>query len=125
ALATSATNDWYIRWRPGRSETHYVREARWFTVLFAALMIAIAGAFAYAKVTQPDLRIIPVVLGIAGFILGPMLGVFLIGMFTERRGADTGNMIAVTAGLAATVIVGKLDVTLAHTIAPLFGMETT
>ena len=55
-------------------------------------MIVIAGAFAYAKVTHPDLRIIPVVLGIAGFILGPMLGVFLIGMFTERRGSDAGNM---------------------------------
>ena len=125
ALATGATNDWYLKWVRGRSEEHYVKAARWFTVLFAVLMIAIAGAFAYAKVTQPDLRIIPVVLGIAGFILGPMLGVFLIGMFTERRGSDTGNMIAVTAGLAATVIVGKLDVTLAHTIAPLFGMETT
>jgi Na+/proline symporter len=125
ALATGATNDWYLKWVRGRSEEHYVKAARWFTVLFAGLMIAIAGAFAYAKVTQPDLRIIPVVLGIAGFILGPMLGVFLIGMFTERRGSDTGNMIAITAGLAATVIVGKLDVTLAHTIAPLFGMETT
>jgi len=75
ALATSATNDWYIRWVPGKSETHYVQAARGFTVLFAALMILIAGAFAHAKVTNPNLRIIPVVLGIAGFILGPMLGV--------------------------------------------------
>src|SRR5205809_966202 len=67
ALATSATNDWYIRWVRGKSEAHYVQAARWFTVLFAALMIVIAGAFAYAKVTIPNLRIIPVVLGIAGF----------------------------------------------------------
>jgi solute:Na+ symporter, SSS family len=125
ALATGATNDWYLRWVRGKPEEHYVKAARWFTVLFAALMIAIAGAFAYAKVTQPDLRIIPVVLGIAGFILGPMLGVFLIGMFTRRRGSDTGNMIAITAGLVATVVVGKLDVTLVHTIAPLFGIATT
>src|SRR6202158_6257196 len=79
ALATSATNDWYIRWVPRRSEAHYVRAARWFTVLFAGLMVVIAGLFAYAKVTSPDVRIIPVVLGIAGFILGPMLGVFLVG----------------------------------------------
>jgi solute:Na+ symporter, SSS family len=125
ALATGATNDWYLKWVRGQPEEHYVKAARWFTVLFAALMIAIAGAFAYAKVTQPDLRIIPVVLGIAGFILGPMLGVFLIGMFTRRRGSDTGNMIAITAGLVATVVVGKLDVTLVHTIAPLFGIATT
>src|SRR5205807_8903362 len=93
ALATSATNDWYIPHVRGRSEAHYVRAARLFTVLFALLMIVVAGAFAYAKVNHPDVRIIPVVLGIAGFILGPMLGVFLIGMFTRGRGSDTGNIV--------------------------------
>src|SRR5881628_2203898 len=125
ALATGATNDWYLRWVRGRSEAHYVQAARWFTVLFAALMIVIAGAFAYAKVTHPDLRIIPVVLGIAGFILGPMLGVFLIGMFTERRGSDAGNMIAISAGLLATVVVGKLDVMIVNGVAPLLGFAGT
>ena len=125
ALATSATNDWYIRWVPGRSETHYVRVARWFTVVFAGLMVVIAGAFAYAKVTSPDVRIIPVVLGIAGFILGPMLGVFLIGMFTTRRGSDRGNMLAITAGLAATVVVGKLHLMILNGIAPWLGLAGT
>ena len=125
ALATGATNDWYLRWVRGRSEAHYVTVARWFTVLFAALMVVIAGAFAYAKVTHPDLRIIPVVLGIAGFILGPMLGVFLIGMFTERRGSDAGNLIAITAGLLATVVVGKLDVMIVNGVAPLLGFNAT
>ena len=125
ALATSATNDWYIRWVPGRSETHYVRAARWFTVVFAGLMVLIAGAFAYAKVTSPDVRIIPVVLGIAGFILGPMLGVFLIGMFTTRRGSDAGNMLAITLGLATTVVVGKLHLTILNGIAPWLGLAAT
>src|SRR6266849_2210511 len=125
ALATGATNDWYIRWVRGKSETHYVQAARWFTVFFAMLMIVIAGGFAYAKVTNPDLRIIPVVLGIAGFILGPMLGVFLIGMFTERRGSDAGNMIAISAGLLVTVVVGKLNITILNAVAPLFGIYRT
>jgi hypothetical protein len=31
-------------------------------------------------------------------------------MFTERRGSDAGNMIAISAGLLATVVVGKLDI---------------
>src|SRR5712664_532347 len=125
ALATGATNDWYIRWVRGKSETHYVQAARWFTVFFAMLMIVIAGGFAYAKVTNPDLRIIPVVLGIAGFILGPMLGVFLIGMFTERRGSDAGNMIAISAGLVVTVVVGQLNIVVLNAVAPLFGIYRT
>jgi Na+/proline symporter len=120
ALATSATNDWYIQKVRGKSEHHYVSAARGFTVLFAVLMIAIAGAFAYAKVTDPNVRIIPVVLGIAGFILGPMLGVFLIGMFTRNRGSDIGNIIAVTVGLITTIFLGGLHVDAANMLAPVF-----
>jgi SSS family transporter len=109
ALATSATNDWYIPYfARRRSEAHHVAAARWFTVLFAVLMILIACGFAWAKVHNPNVRIIPVVLGIAGFILGPMLGVFLLGMFTRRRGSDTGNMIAISIGLAVTIYLGGL-----------------
>lgn len=118
ALATSLTNDWYIPYvRPGQSEHHYVTAARVATGIFAVLMIAIAGAFAYAKVNMPGLRIIPVVLGIAGFIVGPMLGVFLIGLFTRRRGSDRGNVLAITAGLASTVFLGGLYVEVVNLVA--------
>src|SRR5262249_5039513 len=125
ALATSATNDWYLRWVGGRRASHYVQAARAFPVLFAVLMVGIAGAFAYAKVTHPDLRIIPVVLGIAGFILGPMLGVFLIGMLTTGRGSDAGNLLAIGAGLVATVVVGQLHITLLNMAAPWLGVQPT
>ena len=125
ALATSATNDWYIRWVGGKPAAHYVAAARWFTVLFAVLMVLVAGAFAYAKVTISDVRIIPVVLGVAGFILGPMLGVFLVGMLTRRRGSDVGNMLAISAGLLATVAVGKLPITLLNALSPLFDSPPT
>lgn len=124
ALATSATNDWYLPRRPGLPEAHYVRAARVFTGVFAFLMIVIAGGFAYAKVSNPDVRIIPVVLGIAGFILGPMLGVFMIGMYTRNRGSDKGNVLAVTAGLIATVVFGNLHITILNGIAPLFSYTT-
>ena len=125
ALATSATNDWYIRSVPGKSEAHYVQTARWFTVIFAGLMIVIAGAFAHAKVTNPNLRIIPVVLGIAGFVLGPMLGVFLIGLLTSRRGSEAGNLFAISVGLLATIVVGRLHITIGNELLSLLGIQTT
>src|SRR6185369_15955766 len=107
ALATSATNDWYIPYfARAKSESHHVAAARMFTAVFALFMILIASAFAYAKVKNPDVRIIPVVLGIAFFILGPMLGVFLLGMLTKRRGSDLGNTLALTGGLAVTSLFG-------------------
>jgi len=111
ALATSATNDFYVPYMARRGavdQTAILKAARVFSVIFALLMVVVAGAFAYLKVKNPDIGIIPVVLGIAGYILGPMLGVFLLGMFTKRRGNDQGNIIALIAGLLATSILGDL-----------------
>lgn len=120
ALATSLTNDWYLpHFGKDQPASRHVTAARWFTALFALLMILIAGFFAYAKVKDPNVRIIPVVLGIAGFILGPMLGVFLLGMLTHRRGSDLGNVIAITAGLAITIYLGGLY----RDLAALFGVS--
>jgi SSS family solute:Na+ symporter len=126
ALATSATNDWYIPYfAKQRTGAHHVNAARVFTLVFALLMIAIASGFAYATVKDPNVRIIPVVLGIAGFILGPMLGVFLLGMFTKRRGSDFGNMIAITIGLVTTIVLGGLHVDAMNLFAPMIGMKPT
>jgi Na+/proline symporter len=109
ALATSATNDWYVPFlvRSGKYSDHNAMvAARWFTAIFSLLMFVVAGIFAYMKVADPSIRIIPVVLGIASYIVGPMLGVFLIGMLTKDRGSDTGNAIAVCAGLCTTGVLG-------------------
>jgi Na+/proline symporter len=111
ALATSATNDFYAPFmaaRQGIGQEGLLKAARFFTIVFGILMIVVAGAFAYMKVKNPDIGIIPVVLGIAGYILGPMLGVFLLGMFTKNRGSDLGNAISLVCGLVATSVFGDL-----------------
>lgn len=113
ALATSATNDWYVPYlqrRGGYTEEQGLAGARFFTALFAVFMVIIAAAFAYMKVKNPDIRIIPVVLGIASYIVGPMLGVFLLGMFTKNRGSDKGNVLAIVVGLLTTGFLGDLHI---------------
>ena len=113
ALATSATNDWYVPYlqkRSGYNEEKALNAARFFTGVFAVLMVLIAGVFAYMKVKNPDIRIIPVVLGIASYIVGPMLGVFLLGMLTKNRGSDKGNIIAIAVGLLTTGYLGDLHI---------------
>lgn len=115
ALATTLTNDWYIPYfAKGRSEAHYVSAARWFTALFAVLMVVVAVFAAYMNVKDPNMGIIPMAIGVAGFVLGPMLGVFLVGMLTRNRGSDTGNIIGVTVGLVATFFSGGLHVDVAN-----------
>ena len=122
ALATSATNDWYLKYR--QDGANDVRAARLFTLLFAVLLVGIAVGFAFAKVRDPGVRIIPVVLGIAGFILGPMLGVFLLGLFTRQRGSDRGNVIAITVGLLTTIVLGGLHADALRLLGILSGSES-
>jgi Na+/proline symporter len=115
ALATTLTNDWYIPYfARHRDDGHHVSAARVFTGLFAVLMVLVAVGAAYLNVKDPDMGIIPLALGVAGFVMGPMLGVFLVGMLTKSRGSDAGNLLAVTAGLVAVFFGSGMHVIFAN-----------
>ncbi len=115
ALATTITNDWYVPYfAKHRDQRHYVSAARVFTAVCAALMVVVAVGAAYLNIRIPSMGIIPIALGVAGFVLGPMLGVFLVGMLTRSRGSDIGNLLAVTAGVVATILSAGLHVTVAN-----------
>jgi len=62
-------------------------------------------------------RIIPIVLGIFGYTYGSLLGVFLCGIFTRRRGNNFGNVLAMIVGFIVVAILSGLP----NNIAGLFG----
>src|SRR6476646_4236848 len=118
ALATSFTRDWYEPYvnRNATSEQS-LRAVRWATVWFAILMIIVAATTAYLVIVYPNVRIIPIVLGIYGYTYGSVLGIFLAGMLTKSRGSDRGNIIAMILGFIVVVILSGLP----NRIAGLFG----
>lgn len=124
ALATTATNDWYLRFRPNADERSQLFAARLATVAFAVLMTLVAVGFAQATLVNPSIRLIPLVLGIANYLLGPMLGIFLLGVLTKTRGSDRGNLVAVAVGLLVTSVLGKLHIDLANFAATTLGSPT-
>ena len=108
ALATSFTEDWYIPYiNPNASSARVVWAARWSTVGFSLLLVVIGALTAYAKIVL-DLRIIPIVLGIFGYTYGSLLGVFLVGMLTKRRGSNNGNILAMICGFVVVAILSGL-----------------
>ncbi|MGZ5537040.1 MAG: sodium:solute symporter [Chthoniobacterales bacterium] len=118
ALATSFTRDWYQTYINRRStQKESLRAVRKATVAFSLLMIVVASATSYVVVIHPNVRIIPIVLGIFGYTYGPLLGVFLCGMFTQRRGTNTGNIIAMIIGFIAVAIISNL----LNAVAGIFG----
>jgi solute:Na+ symporter, SSS family len=120
ALATSFTRDWYETYvnRNATSEQS-LRAVRWATVWFAILMIVVASTTSYLVIVHPNVRIIPIVLGIFGYTYGSLLGVFLCGMFTKRRGNNAGNIIAMIAGFIVVAILSGLP----NGIANIFGAQ--
>src|SRR2546427_3425895 len=99
ALATSFTRDWYETYiNPQSTAEQSLRAARRATIGFSILMIVVASITSYLVIVRPNVRIIPIVLGIFGYTYGSLLGVFLCGMFTRRRGNNSGNIIAMIIG---------------------------
>ncbi|MFT4177170.1 MAG: sodium:solute symporter [Luteolibacter sp.] len=109
ALATSFTKDWYVGiWRPDASPERQMKVARWSTVAFAVILTLIGIGTAWVKLKNPELRIIPIVLGSFGYTYGSLLGIFLVGMVTKNRGNCVGNVIAMLAGFFVVGILTDL-----------------
>src|SRR5256885_913199 len=118
ALATSFTRDWYEAYvNRNATSGQSLRAVRWATVWFAILMIVVASTTSYLVIVHPNVRIIPIVLGIFGYTYGSLLGVFLCGMFTKRRGNNSGNIIAMIIGFIVVAILSGLP----NSIASIFG----
>jgi len=90
---------------------------RWATVWFAILMIIVASITSYLVIVHPNVRIIPIALGIFGYTYGSLLGVFLCGIFTKRRGNNFGNIVAMIVGFIVVAILSGLP----NNIAGIFG----
>src|SRR5213082_588945 len=120
ALATSFTRDWYEPYiNPASTSEQSLRAVRWATVWFSVLMIVVASTTSYLVIVYPNVRIIPIVLGIYGYTYGSVLGIFLAGMLTKTRGNDRGNFIAMIAGFIVVTILSGLP----NNLAKIFGSQ--
>ncbi len=120
ALATSFTRDWYEPYiNPAATDEQSLRAVRWATVWFSVLMIIVASTTAYLVIVHPNVRIIPIVIGIFGYTYGSLLGVFSAGMLTKTRGNDRGNIIAMIIGFLVVAILSGLP----NGIASIFGSQ--
>jgi len=110
SLATSYVRDFHFRWfgEPATDEGK-VKVLRFGTVLFATLLVSVALATAWVTSHNPELRILPIILGIFGYTYGSLLGVFMTGLFTRTRGNDFGNVIAMIAGFVVVAYLSGLD----------------
>jgi SSS family transporter len=109
ALATSFTKDFFVPYfQRTKSDKSTVYAARAATVVFGWLIICVATLAAYAVLQDSKLTIIPLALQSFGYAYGSLLGVFLLGMLTKRRGRDGTNVLAMIAGIVAVLVFCKV-----------------
>lgn len=109
SLATSYCRDFHFRWfKTAANDVARVRIIKLATIGFALVLILVGLATAFVKAHHPDLSIIGIILGSFGYTYGSLLGVFIVGLFTRSRGNETGNCIAMTAGVIVVAILSNL-----------------
>jgi Na+/proline symporter len=97
ALASTSIMDFVKPLWPGHPETHYMRLARWATVVWGVVLFAIGlAARHWGSVLEAGLSI-------ASILYGALLGVFLLGVLTRRPG-EWSAILGMTAGFAATLL---------------------
>lgn len=98
ALSTTAYVDLYRRhFKPGSGSKDAVRISRNFSVAFGLVLMAVAMVFG----RQSD--ILWFGFKIMGYTYGALLGVFLLAVWTKKRGSDTGNIIAMVTSVLLVV----------------------
>src|SRR5207244_6345419 len=117
SLASTTVVDFFRARSRGMSEERSMRLARWATVFWGAVLLAIAIGARHSK------SVLEAGLSIGSIPLGALLGVFLLGVLT-RRPAEIAAMSGVIAGLAAILFV-NLRTPIAWTWYVLIGTSIT
>ena len=99
AIAATAMNDLYKPLRPSGTDKHYLKVSHVLTLLWGVVQIAVALVLRNKNRSALDLA-----LSIASLINGPILGVFLVGVFL-RRVSQTPALIGMLVSMAAMLYV--------------------
>src|SRR5205085_5032312 len=99
--ASSLMSDWLGRWLPKTDERKGLQMARLLTVVSAILHAAVAIAVYEIGLKK---AIVDTVLGIAGFAVGLLLGLYALGMVSRRVSQRTA-LTAFVAGVVVTCAV--------------------
>ena len=96
ALSSTTVVDFYGRWRPDANETRRVRVSRIATIAWCLVL------FVLAILTRHGGRVLEVGLSITAVAYGSLLGVFLLGVLTERA-SEPGATVGMLCGFLLNV----------------------
>ena len=104
AMSATFVNDFYTPYFKRReTPAFYMRVARLATLGFGAVLIFIGALIADFYATNPDTDLLSIALGVMTFFYGGLLGIFLLGLLTRRRGSQKSTLLGL--GLSTVLII--------------------
>ncbi|MGP1273531.1 MAG: sodium:solute symporter [Phycisphaerales bacterium] len=99
AMSSAAINDFYLRWRPGRPDRHYVMVGRLFVLAFGLLLglFAAVCVFWQSRDAETGGTLLTFALSVMTFAYSGLIGVFFTALLT-RRGTSASVIAALIAG---------------------------
>ncbi|MEM0995036.1 MAG: sodium/solute symporter [Bacteroidota bacterium] len=102
SMATIATVDFYEKYfRTNESPEHYLTATRWFTVIWAVIIMIPAIIY-----TQTDASILKLISEIGAYFVGAKLAMFGLGFFSKHT-TEKGLLLGVLGGLISVIIISK------------------
>lgn len=99
SIAATSVNDLYRPFRQKLSDAHYLKVSHWLTLLWGLVQIGVA-----LLVRKQNRSALDQALSVASLINGPVLGVFLVGVFLKRV-SEPPALIGMLASMAAMIYV--------------------
>lgn len=102
SMATITTVDFYERYfRKDETPEHYLKATRWFTVVWAVIIMIPAIIY-----TQTDASILKLISEIGAYFVGAKLAMFGLGFFSKHT-TERGLLWGVLGGLVSVIIISK------------------
>lgn len=99
SIAATSVNDLYRPFRQKLSDSHYLKVSHWLTLLWGVVQIGVA-----LLVRNQNRSALDQALSVASLINGPVLGVFLVGVFLKRV-SEPPALIGMLASMAAMIYI--------------------
>ena len=99
SIAATSVNDLYRPFRQKLSDAHYLKVSHWLTLLWGVVQIGVA-----LLVRNQNRSALDQALSVASLINGPVLGVFLVGVFLKRV-SEPPALIGMLASMAAMIYI--------------------
>ena len=99
SIAATSVNDLYRPFRQKLSDAHYLKVSHWLTLLWGVVQIGVA-----LLVRKQNRSALDQALSVASLINGPVLGVFLVGVFLKRV-SEPPALIGMLVSMAAMIYI--------------------